>query len=243
MVLVSDVANGTGSQEGGERLMLEKPVTARNWKQVFSGMVAAGLLLAGTAAAYDVNDMADPSAWQEGYGGGDSYPANDPDYGGLQLLDPGYAFSAYDVYGYPGSGVRDYGGAGGYGYPGQGFSGYGYPGLGSGYGPITRSYSSPPYSGAPNSTVASDRAYMRQLEERIQKLEDANKQSLPAYGGRSNNPAMSSFSTGQPVYEAPAAGQFGRPNYPGAGSPRGSYSEYPTFQPSYGGPPTYQFRQ
>jgi hypothetical protein len=218
--------------------MPEQPYTARNWKRVCCALAAAGLLTAGTAGAYDFDDMTDSYAGQYGYGGADSYPANDPDYGGLRLLDPGYAFSAYDVYGYPGSGVRDYGGTGGYGYPG-----YGYPGLGSGYGPITRSYSSPPYSGAPNSTAAADRAYIRQLEERIQKLEDANKQSLPAYGERPKNPAMSSFSTGQPMYEAPSASQFGRPNFPAAGSPRGSHSEYPTFQPSYGGPPTYQFRQ
>ena len=243
MLLIINVANGTGSQEGDERLMLEKPFAARNWKQVLSGIIAAGLLLSGTAAAHDVSDMADPSAWQEGYGSEDSYPANDPDYGGLRLLDPGYAFSAYDVYGYPGSGMRDYGGAGGYGYPVQGYSDYGYPGYGSLYGPITRGYTSPSYSGAPNSSAAADRAYIRQLEERIRKLEEANKQSLPAYDERPKNPAMSSFSTGQPVYQAPAAGQFGRPNYPGAGSPRGSYSEYPTFQPSYGAPPTYQFRQ
>jgi hypothetical protein len=223
--------------------MLDKPVTVRNWKQVLTGLVAAGLLLVDTAAAYDAYDMADPSAWQEGYGSGDSYLANDPDYGGLRLLDPGYAFSAYDVYGYPGSGVRDYGGTGGYGYPGQGLYGYGYPGYGSLYGPVTRSYSSTPYSGAPNSVVAADRAYIRQLEERIRKLEEANKQSLPAYGERSNNPAMTSFSAGQPVYEAPAAGQVVRPNYPVAGSSHGNYSEYPTFQPSYAGPPTYKFRQ
>jgi hypothetical protein len=223
--------------------MLEKPVTVRNWKLVFSGLVATGLLFADTAAAYDANGMTDPSAWQEVYGGGDSYPANDPDYGGLRLVDPGYAFSAYDVYGYPGSGARDYGGTGGYGYPGQGLYSYGNPGYGSLYGPITRSYSSTPYTGAPNSIVAADRAYIRQLEERIRKLEEANKKSLPAYGERPNNPAMSSFSTDQPVYEAPAAGQFVRPNHPGAGSSHGGYSEYPTFQPSYGSPPTYRFRQ
>jgi hypothetical protein len=212
--------------------MSEKPYTARNWKWVFSGMVTAGLLLAGTAFAYDFDGMADSSAWQDGYGGGD-YPANDPDYGGLRLLDPGYAFSVYDVYGYPGSGVRDYGGAGG----------YGYPGYGSSYGPITRSYSSPAYTGAADSTAAADRAYIRQLEERIRKLENANKQSLPFYGQRSNNPAMSSFSAGQPAYEAPAAGQFGQSTYPATGSPAGSSSEYPTYQPSYGSPPMYRFRQ
>jgi hypothetical protein len=224
--------------------MMEKPYTARNWKRVCSGMAAVAMLLAGTAGAYDVDEMADPSAWPDGYGGGDYYRSADPEYGGLGLLDPGYAFSAYDVYGFPGSGVRDFGGAGGYGYPGHGVSGYGYPGYGygSGYGPITRSYSLPPYASVPNSAAA-ERAYIRQMEQRIRKLENANKQSLPAYGDRLNNPAMTSFSTGQPAYEAPAAGQYGQPNYPATGSPRGNHPEYPTFQPSYGGQPTYRFRQ
>jgi hypothetical protein len=210
-------------------------------------MVATGLLLAGTAGAYDFDDMADPSAWPDGYGGGDYYRAPDPDYGGLRLLDPGYAFSAYDVYGYPGSGVRDYGGTGGYGYPGHGLSGYGYPGYGygygSGYGPITRSYSSPSSAGAPNSAAAAERDYIRRLEERIRKLENANKESLPSFGEGSNSPASPSFNAVMPAYEPPAAGQFGQPNYPGTGSTYGSHTEYPTFQPSYGGTPAYRFRQ
>jgi hypothetical protein len=228
--------------------MTEKPYSVRNWKRVCSGM-AAGLLLAGSAGAYDFDDMAEPSVVQEGYGGGDYYLAPDPDYGGLGLLDPGYAFSAYDVYGYPGSGVRDYGGVGGYGYPGRGFSSYGYPGYGtghgygSGYGPVTRSYSLPAYTGTPNDVVAADRAYIRQLEERIRKLENANKQSLPAYAERLNSPAWPSSNAAQPVYKAPAAGQVGQPAYPPAASSRGSHSEYPVFKPSYGGAPTYRFRQ
>jgi len=221
-------------------------------------MAVAGLLLAGSAGAYDFNDMAGTSLGQDGYGGGDYYLAPDPDYGGLGLLDPGYAFSAYDMYGYPGSGVRDYGGAGGYGYPDRGYSGYGYPGYGtgygygsgsgsgsgSGYGPVTRSYSLPAYTGTPNSAVAADRAYIRQLEERIRKLENAvNKQSLPAYGERLNSSAWPSSNAAQPLYKAPAAGQFGQPTYPPAESSRGSHSEYPVFQPSYGGTPMYRFRQ
>jgi hypothetical protein len=215
-------------------------------------MAVAGLLLAGSAGAHDFDQMADPSVEQDGYDGGDYYLAPDPDYGGLGLLDPGYAFSAYDMYGYPGSGVRDYGGAGGYGYPDRGYSGYGYPGYGtgygygsgSGYGPVTRSYSLPAHTGTPNSVVAADRAYIRQLEERIRKLENAvNKQSLPAYGERLNSSAWPSSNAAQPLYKAPAAGQFGQPTYPLAESSRGSHSEYPVFQPSYGGTPMYRFRQ
>jgi hypothetical protein len=221
--------------------MSGKPYTAGNWKWVSGALVLAALLLADSAGAYDFDDMADPATTLDGYGGGDSYPSSDPDYGGLRLLDPGYAFSVYDIYGYPGSGMPDYGGAGGYGYPGNGLSGYGNPGYG--YGPITRGYASPSYPGARNSTAAADRAYIRQLEERIRKLETASKQSLPPYGERANTPAWPSYSAGQPTYEAPAAGQFGQPAHTAGGSPRGGYSEYPTFQPSYGGPPTYQFRQ
>jgi hypothetical protein len=212
-------------------------------------MAVAGLLLAGSAGAYDYDGMADPSVGLNGYGGGDYYLAPDPDYGGLGLLDPGYAFSAYDVYGYPGSGVRDYGGAGGYGYPDRGYSGYGYPGYGaghgygSGYGPISRSYSLPACTGTSNAAVEADRAYIRQLEERIRKLENANKQSLPAYGERLNSPSWPSSNASQPVYKTPGAGQFGQPTYPPAESSRGSHSEYPVFQPSYGGTPMYRFRQ
>lgn len=224
-------------------IMSEIPYPIRSWKRVYRGIAAVGLMLAGSAGAYDFDDMAGHSLEQDAYDGGDYYLAPDPDYGGLGLLDPGYAFSAYDVYGYPGSGVRDFGGAGGYGYPDRGYSGYGYPGYGSGYGPVTRSYSLPAYDGTSNSAVAADRAYIRQLEERIRKLENANKQSLPAYGDRLNSPAWPSSSAAQPVYKAPVAGQFGQPAYPAAASPRGTHSEYPVFQPSYGGPPTYRFRQ
>jgi len=213
-------------------------------------MAVAGLLLAGSAGAYAFDDLAGTSLEQDGYGAGDYYLVPDPDYGGLGLLDPGYAFSAYDMYGYPGSGVRDYGGAGGYGYPDRGYSGYGYPGYGtgyghgSGYGPVTRSYSLPPYTGTANSVVAADRVYIRQLEERIRKLEKAvNKQSLPAYGERLNSSAWPSSNAAQPLYKAPATGQFGQPTYPPAESSRGSHSEYPVFQPSYGGTPMYRFGQ
>jgi hypothetical protein len=220
--------------------MSEKPYTARNGKRVYRGLVAAGLLLAGTAGAYDVDNMVDPSAWLDGYAGGDDYRF--PPSGGLGFADPGYAFTAvYDGYGYPGYGLRDYGGSG-YDYSGHGYSGYGNPGYG-GYGPVTRGYYSPAYPGAPDSTAAADRAYIRQLEERIRKLENANKQSLPAFGEQLSSPALPSFNAAQPVYEAPAAGQFGQPNYPGKASPRGSHSEYPTYQPSYGSQPMYQFRQ
>jgi hypothetical protein len=244
--------SSTDLQEEGERLMSEKPYTVQNWKRVCSGVVASGLLLAGSAGAYDFDDIADPYVGLDGYGGRDYDRSPDLGYGGLGLLDPGYAFSAYDVYGYPGSGVRDYGAAGGYGYPYHGYSGYGYPGFSTGYGapygygPVTRSYALPANTGVPGSAAeAADRAYIRQLEQRIRKLENANKQSLPAYGERSSSPSpvWPSSNGTRSAYQAPATGQFGKPNYPGAGSSRGSHPEYPVFQPSYGGPPTYKFRQ
>jgi hypothetical protein len=218
--------------------MSGNPDSAKNWNRGRGAWLLFALLLAGSAGAYDLDEKADPVTTLDGYGGGDAYPSNDPDYGGLKLLDPGYAFSVYDIYGYPGAGVRDYGGPGNSGYPGYG----GYQG--DGYGPVTRGYSSPTYGGSPNSGVASDRAYIRQLEERIRKLELANKQQqLPPYGARSNPQSWPSVNQTQPGYEPPAAGQFGQqPIYPGGSPGYGGHSEYPTFQPSYGGPPTYQFR-
>jgi hypothetical protein len=215
--------------------MSGKPDTAKYWKRAGGAWLLSTVLLAGSAGAYDFEGATDPATTLDGYGQGDAYPSNDPDYGGLQLLDPGYAFSVYDIYGYPGAGLRDYGWAGNYGYPGYGSN------PGNGYGPITRGYSSPPYGGAPNSGSASDRVYIRKLEERIRKLELANKQQqLPPYGTPPTTPSWSSFN---PAYEPPAAGQFGQPPpYSGGGSGYGDQSEYPTFKPSYGGPPTYQFR-
>jgi hypothetical protein len=218
--------------------MPEKPYTARNWKRGCSGLAAAVLLFAGAAGAYDGDTTVDSGAWLDGYGLGDPYRSPGPDYGALGLVDPGYAFSPYDVYGYTGYGVRDYGG-GGYGYSGHGFSDYPYPG----YGSVTRRYYSPAYAGAPDATAAADRRYIRRLEERIRKLENANQQSQPAFGERLTSPVSPSFNAVLPAYEAPAAGQPGKSSYPGTGSPQGGYSEYPTFQPSYGGQPTYRFGQ
>jgi hypothetical protein len=218
--------------------MSGKPDTARNWKRAGGAWLLSALLLVGSAGAYDFEEATDAPATLDGYGERDAYPSNDPDYGGLRLLDPGYAFSVYDIYGYPGAGVRDYGWAGNYGYPAHG----GYPGYG--YGPVTRSNSSPPYGDAPNSGVTSDRAYIRQLEERIRKLELANKQQqLPPYGARPNIQSWPQFNPTQPGYEPPAAGQLGQqPTDPGGNPGYSGHSDYPTFQPSYGGPPTYRFR-
>lgn len=219
--------------------MSGKRDSANNWKWTGGAWLLSVLLLTGNAGAYDFEEPTEPAVTPESYGGWDVYPSDDPDNGGLRLLDPGYAFSVYDIYGYPGAGLRDDRWAGSYGYPGD----RGYPGYG--YGPGTRSASSyPPYGGTPNSGVAADRAYIRQLEERVRKLELANKQrQLPPYVGSPNTPSWPSLNPGQPGYEPPAAGQFGQqPAYSGSRSGYGGQSDYPTFQPSYGGPPTYQFR-
>lgn len=224
-------------QEEGERSMVGRPDTAKNWRRAGGACLLSAWLLAGSASAYDFDDTTnDAATTPDGYGGRGVYLSDDPDYGGLRLLDPGYAFSLYDVYGYPDAGVRDYGWNGNYGYPGYGDYG--------GYGPVTRGYSSPSYDTAPN-PAAANRAYIRQLEERIRKLELANKQrQLPPYGERPNPQSWPSFTPAQPGHAPPAAGQFGQqPAYPTGGSADyGGHSEYPTFQPSYGVPPTYQFR-
>ncbi|MGB5539991.1 MAG: hypothetical protein WBO37_07890, partial [Gammaproteobacteria bacterium] len=70
-------------------------------------LVTAGLLLAGTAGAFDMGNMMNPSKWM-----GDKNK-NDRDYD--------YDYEGGPGYGYPGG----YGGGPGYGYPGGYGSGYG----------------------------------------------------------------------------------------------------------------------
>jgi len=209
------------------------------------GLAAAGLLLAGTANAYDFGNPGDPYASPDDYAGGDYYRF--PGIGTSGYLDPGYAFSVAAGYGDPGYDIGGYGrrdyGVGGYGYPGgYGLSGYGDPSYGYGSVPGARGYYAPP-SGAPESAPAADRGYIRRLEERIRKLENANKQSLPAYGERNSSPALPPYHGEQPGYKASAAGYFGQPEIKGASPQGGNHTDYPTYQPTYGGQPTYQFRQ
>ena len=221
--------------------MSEEPFTVRN-RLMSYGLAAAGLLLAGTASAYDFGNPVDSAASPDDYAGGDYYRF--PGIGTSGYLDPGYAFSATEGHGYPGYDIGGYGlrgnGSGGYGYPGYGLSGYGDTGYGSVLG--ARGYYAP-RSGAPDSAPAADRNYIRRLEERIRKLENANKQSLPAYGVRYDNSPLPPYNGGHPGYEAPAAGYFGQPEIKGANPQGGNHTDYPTYQPTYGGQPTYQFRQ
>ncbi len=110
------------------------------------GLAAAGLLIAGTANAYDFGNPGEPSASPDNYAGGDYYRF--PGIGTSGYLDPGYAFSATEGYGYPGYDVGGYGlrgnGWGGYGYPGYGLSGYGDTGYGYGSVLGARGYYAPP---------------------------------------------------------------------------------------------------
>ena len=104
---------------------------------VRAAFVAVGLLCAGTACAFDMGNMMNPSKWMGGdkdkdryyddYGPGYGYGGPGYGYGG-----PGYGYGGYPGYGYGGyGGYPGYGGYGGYGgYPGYGGYG-GYPGYGT----------------------------------------------------------------------------------------------------------------
>lgn len=121
---------------------------------------ATGLLLAGSAGAFDMGNMMNPSKWMNGnndryddYRGGPGYG-----YGG-----PGYGYyGGYPGYGGPGYG---YGGYPGYGAPGYGYGGYpaygGYPGYGSSPTVVV------PGSGSSNAEMQQLKARIRQLEGEV----------------------------------------------------------------------------
>jgi hypothetical protein len=123
-------------------------------KTVSAACVASSLLLAGTAHAFDMGNMMNPSKWMnnnndryDDYRGGPGYGYGYPGYGGY------YG-------GYPG-----YGGPGGYygGYPGYGAPGYGYGGY-PGYGGSTVVV---PGNSGGNSEVQQLKARIRQLETEV----------------------------------------------------------------------------
>ncbi|MGD2055354.1 MAG: hypothetical protein PVJ15_00995 [Gammaproteobacteria bacterium] len=215
-----------------------------------SGPVCAILLLAGPACAHDIDDTPGYSTWEGGYPGigysGTGYYGY-PGYGAWGYIDPGYAASLgtisanplYDIGGYGLYGL----GWDGYGYPGYGLSGYGYPGFDYGPGPGAHGDYASPYSESGVSGSV-DQRYIRQLEERIRKLEKAGKQSLKPYSERSSQWAVSPrYSDKQPAYQEPWSGYYGQSGNPWSRSWQDNQGEYPTYQPSYGGPPTYRFRQ
>lgn len=226
--------------------MLDVPYTLRIRGVWRSGLALAVLLFAGTVNAYDIDNTPDSSAWTDGYPVGEYYDY--PGYGAMGYLDPGYAFSLATEYGSPvydtgGYGARGY--EGGYGgYPAYGLSGYGYPVPGNGRG--VRGRYAPPY-GDSGSVPAANLEYIRQLEERVRKLEKANEQTneqtLPPYKGKYSQPVFPPYPGNQSAYEAPGAGYPGQPGHRSPGSRAGGNGEYPIYQPRYGGPPTYQFRQ
>ena len=237
----------TDLQEEGERLMSEKPYLVRNWKRVCSGMGRRVCCLPVVPARMILTKWRTPP-WSRTAMAAEITTSRpipimaDWDFSTPGTLSPrmtctviqapesvttgGRVVTVIQIADIPATVIRV-----------TALVCYGSDG------PVTRSYSLPAHAGAPNSVVAADRAYIRQLEERIRKLENANKQSLPAYGERLNGSSWPSSNAAQSVYKTPAAGQFGQPTYPAAASSRGSHSEYPVFQPSYGGPPMYRFRQ
>jgi hypothetical protein len=125
-------------------------------------IVAASLLLANSASAFDMGKMMNPSKWMGGNKDRDRY---DDYYGG-----PGYGYPG----GPPGYG---YGGAPGYGPPGYGYGGapgYGPPGYGYGGAP---GYGAAPAYGYRGATTygapasGSTQEELMQLKNRIRQME------------------------------------------------------------------------
>jgi hypothetical protein len=156
----------------------------RNAKMKLTAVVATvSVLLAGTAQAFNMGNMMNPSKWMGGnsnsdryddyYGGPGGYGGGPGYYGG----GPGYYGGGPGGYGggpgYYGGGP-DYGG--GPGYYGGGPGGYGgAPGYNGG----APNYGAPPAGGIPGySTPASgsgsDAAEIERLKQRIKKLEERN---------------------------------------------------------------------
>jgi hypothetical protein len=139
----------------------------RNKAIKFSAVIAASsLLLAGTAHAFNMGNMMNPSKWMGGSNNGDRY---DDYYGGPGGYGGGPAYyGGGPGYGYGGAPGYGYGGAPGYGYGGA--PGYGY---GGGYG------ADPGYGGAsgysaPASGSSSDAAEIERLKARIKRLEEGS---------------------------------------------------------------------
>ena len=125
-------------------------------------IVAASLLLANSASAFDMGKMMNPSKWMGGNKDRDRY---DDYYGGPGYGypggPPGYGYGGAPGYGPPGYG---YGGAPGYGPPGYGYGGVPGYGAAPAYG-----YGGAPTYGAPAS--GSTQEELMQLKNRIRQME------------------------------------------------------------------------
>ena len=175
-----------------------------NYKTIgYCGLVAAGLLLAGTAQAFDMGNMMNPSKWVGGnkdrdryddgdYGGGPGYGGygGGPGYGGYGGA-PGYGgyggAPGYGGYGgapgyggYSGApGYGGYGGAPGYGGYG-GAPGYGGYGGAPGYGYGTPGYGGTPAAAQPRTDDSA--AEIDRLKERVRQLEHPSNEPEPVWG-------------------------------------------------------------
>jgi predicted nucleic acid-binding Zn ribbon protein len=230
-------------QEQDDQIMSKEPDRVRNNMRVCSGPACAALLLSGAAVVVHADDTPDSSAWPADDSGRGYYGYSD--YGVPGYLDPGYAATLGTINTGPLYGIGGYGlyghGWGGYGYPGYGLSGYGYPGYGYGIGAYDN-YAS--RYGESAASRAVDQRYIRQLEERIRKLEKASREPRPFYGARASQWTLSTYPGNQPSFGAPEGGYAGQSSgNPWSRSWQDSQGEYPTYQPSYGSPPAYRFRQ
>jgi hypothetical protein len=178
--------------------------------------VAAGLLVAGQAQAFNFGNIMNPSRW---FGGNRGYDRYDDYYGpGYGGYGPGYGGygPGYGGYGYPGYG-------GGYGYPGYG--GYGYPG----YGVPATGYAAPTYS-TPQTDSSAEAEEIERLKERVKELERGTGQpAAPSYEG------SGSYYPSQPAY---GSGQSGSRTY----QPYGGQSGAQTYQPNYGNPSQFKVK-
>ena len=155
-----------------------------------SVLLATGLLLAGTASAFDMGNMMNPSKWMGGNNDDDDYYYDDYSGGPGGYPPPGY--------GYPGPGYGGYG-APGYGAPGGGYGAPGYGAPGGGYG-------APAYGG--------ESAEISRLKERIRMLEESNRE-IPApssYGGQQGYQQVPGYG-GQPAYQQTPPPAYGNPQY------------------------------
>jgi hypothetical protein len=137
----------------------------RNGKMKLTAVIAtASVLLAGTAQAFNMGNMMNPSKWMGGNSNSDRY---DDYYGG----PGGYGGGP----GYYGGGPGGYGG--GPGYYGGGPGGYGgAPGYNGG----APNYGVPAAGGIPGNSIpasgsGSDVAEIEQLKQRLKKLEEGNR--------------------------------------------------------------------